>query len=96
MFYNDYGHGPDAKWMKKKGDKVYELVKYLVENSCKIHGIAFQLHVDLNFDDELIEGVRANIKRYAELPLFVHITDLDVRCVPADDDSSKCKTSWGQ
>ena len=95
MMYNDYGHGANAKWMKTKSDKVYNLVKYLLDNSCKIHGVSFQLHVDLNFDDELINAVKANIKRYAELGIFVHITDLDVRCVPDDTDESKCKTTWG-
>lgn len=65
---------------KKKSDKVYNMVKRLKERNCGITGVGFQLHVDLGFDDEQLEGVRSNMKRLNELGLTVHFTEIDVKC----------------
>ena len=61
LFYNDFNHGPAASRYKAKSDAVYELVKELKEKDCPIHGVGFQMHIQNDFSDEMVEGFRSNI-----------------------------------
>lgn len=73
LFYNDYG----AETLNKKSDGIYALVKKLKADGVPIHGIGFQTHIA--FDQDLAEAsVRANFKRFADLGLKIHITEMDV------------------
>jgi len=65
---------------KIKSDKVYNMIKGLVDSGCPIHGVAFQSHLDITIHDAHFEGMRSNIKRYHDLGLIVHISEIDVRC----------------
>ena len=38
------------------------------------------MHIDFDFSDADIEGVRTNMKRYAAIGVDVQITELDVKC----------------
>ncbi len=74
LFYNDYGIG----FGENKLDKVYKIVKGMIERNVPIHGIGFQMHLNekasYNPDD-----LRAAIRLIETLGLQVHITEMDVK-----------------
>lgn len=82
LLYNDYGHElptlPNA-------NPVFDLVKTLKDKEL-IDGVGMQMHflggpenLDPNMPiQELEGGIRAQIERYAEIGVKVHITELDV------------------
>lgn len=74
LFYNDYG----AEGMNRKSDRVYALVKGMLERNVPIHGVGLQLHLT-EAGVPRPEEVQRNIERLAELGLQVHITELDIR-----------------
>ena len=80
LFYNDYGAESTAGWQSTKSDKVYNFLKDLIDRGCPVHGVGLQSHITLKYDEEMLEGVRENIRRLGELGLIVHITELDVKC----------------
>lgn len=65
---------------KIKSDKVYNLIKNLTARGCPIDGVGFQNHIDINYNTSFFKSVDANMKRYAELGIKVHITEMDVKC----------------
>ena len=79
MFYNDYDILSGSGWMQNKADKVFEFVKTLQSRGCGITGIGMQAHIDTKFGP-LMDGVAANMKRYADIGIIVHITELDIAC----------------
>ena len=80
LFYNDYG----AEGLNAKSDKVYELVKGMLDRGVPVHGVGLQMHLSIE-DAPDPEEVRANIQRLGDLGLQVHITAMDVR-LPDDPD----------
>ena len=52
-----------------------------------------QMHIDVEFPDDMINGFQLNMQRYGELGIHVHITELDVKCKP-NSDSASCKNEW--
>lgn len=76
LFYNDYGHYSMTGWGQKKSDAIFNLIKDMKARGCPIHGVGFQMHLDVTFDDASNEGFKANLKRYEELNVDVHITEL--------------------
>jgi len=90
MFYNDYQHesmtyqGPyQNSRYDIKSDQVFELVSNLTAENCGIDGVGFQSHFDINISDDDLDGIRANIRRYADIGILVHMTEIDVRCCRA-------------
>lgn len=79
LFYNDYAHASMTGRQKGKSDAVYNMIKDLKDKNCSIHGVGFQLHVDVTYNDS-IEGVIQNMQRYDELGIKVHFTEIDVKC----------------
>jgi endo-1,4-beta-xylanase len=80
LFYNDYG----TEGLNAKSDKVYELVKGMLDRGVPVHGVGLQMHLGIeNVPDP--EDVRANMQRLGDLGLQVHITAMDVR-LPDDTD----------
>ena len=77
LFYNDYS----AEGMNAKSDQVYELVKSMKQRNVPIDGVGLQFHWDLHAHTDL-QDVAANMKRLGDLGLEVHITELDIKCVP--------------
>ena len=65
-----------------KSDVVYNYVKDLKERDCGITGVGMQLHIKVSVDDDWLEGVRQNVKRYNDLGLTVHFTEIDIKCDP--------------
>jgi endo-1,4-beta-xylanase len=79
LFYNDYG----GEGQTGKADAIYNLVKGMRDRGIPIDGVGFQTHLvtdgyPLNADFE------ANLKRFTDLGLEVHITEMDIRLpIPA-------------
>lgn len=82
LFYNDYG----AVSMNPKADRMYELVKGLLQRKVPIDGVGFQFHINHNMSF-LMPSIESNLKRFAALGLEVQITELDIR---ACDEWSTC------
>ncbi len=71
LFYNDYNESSPEKC-----EKIYHLVKSLLEKDVPIHGIGLQAH--WNLYGPSLENIRAAIERYASLGVQLHITEMDV------------------
>jgi endo-1,4-beta-xylanase len=74
LFYNDYS----AETMNRKSNAVYALVQDLLEKGVPIHGVGFQMHVELGGAPSL-RAVQRNMERLGALGLEVQITEMDVR-----------------
>lgn len=71
LFYNDYFAVYPAK-----RDKIYRMVKKLLEEGVPIHGIGIQGHWDLNWPS--INHIRTAIEKFASLDLEIQITEMDI------------------
>jgi len=78
LFYNDYNIASSTGWSAAKSQKVYDMVKSMKQRGIPIDGVGLQLHIDLTYD--LVDGVRQNMQRLADLGLEIHITELDIGC----------------
>jgi len=78
LFYNDY-----HETVPTKREKIYKLVKELLDRGTPIHGIGLQAH--WNIYEPSIEDIRVAIERYASLGLPLHITELDLPMFGNDD-----------
>ena len=79
LFYNDYC----ADEINAKSDAIYDIVCGLLEQGVPIHGVGLQMHVNVQYRPRP-DSVARNIRRFAELGLDVHITEMDVALdVPA-------------
>lgn len=74
LFYNDYG----TEEVNDKSNRVYELVKGLLDKGVPIHGVGLQMHVNASsYPDS--QSIAANVRRLAALGLKVNISEMDVR-----------------
>jgi len=80
-FYNDF----NMITSQSKADKVYKLIKDLHDRDCGITGVGFQSHITIDYGHYDI--LRSDLKRYQELGLDVHITELSVKC-------EYCNETW--
>jgi endo-1,4-beta-xylanase len=71
LFYNDYA----VEELNAKSDAMYKMVKDMLKRGVPIHGVGLQMHIS---SLPSIESLAANIKRFNDLGLEVHITELDV------------------
>ncbi|GAB6927754.1 endo-1,4-beta-xylanase [Paenibacillus sp. JCM 10914] len=78
LFYNDYNESHP-----NKRDKIYKLVKSLLEQGTPIHGVGLQAH--WNLYDPHLDDIRAAIEKYASLGLQLQLTELDVSMFAFDD-----------
>jgi endo-1,4-beta-xylanase len=77
LFYNDNG----AEAVNAKSDAIYAMVKDFRQRSVPIDGVGMQMHLfDLQAD---FGSMAANIARFTELGVQVHITEMDV-ALPLD------------
>jgi len=74
LFYNDYS----ADGLNRKSDAMYAMVRMLLEQGVPIHGVGLQMHLCIG-DDIHPASIAANIKRFNDLGLDVHVTEMDVR-----------------
>jgi endo-1,4-beta-xylanase len=78
LFYNDYNESDPLK-----RDKIYTLVKSLLEQGVPIHGIGLQAHWSLYAP--ALDEIRAAIEKYASLGLRLQLTELDVSMFRHED-----------
>ena len=73
LFYNDYGMElPGAK-----SDACYALLRGLLDDGVPLHGVGFQYH--LGVENTLdYDACTANLRRFHELGLDIHFTELDM------------------
>jgi endo-1,4-beta-xylanase len=77
LFYND----AEAETMNAKSDAIYAMVRDFREHGVPIDGVGLQMHIaNLHADDA---SISANIKRFTDLGVQVHITEMDV-ALPVD------------
>ncbi len=75
LFYNDYGAEAD----NSKSDAIYAMAQDFLNRGVPLHGIGYQMHIsDIDYN-----SLRSNFKRFNDLGLDLHITEMDVR-VPVD------------
>ncbi|WP_416151386.1 endo-1,4-beta-xylanase [Salipaludibacillus sp. HK11] len=78
LFYNDYN-----ECHPEKLEKIYRLVKSLVDKGVPIHGVGLQAH--WNLFKPTIEDIRIALERYASLGLQIQITEMDVSVFDWED-----------
>jgi endo-1,4-beta-xylanase len=78
LFYNDYNESNP-----EKREKIYKLVKSLVDKGIPIHGVGLQAH--WNLVNPGLEDIRTAIERYASLGLKLHLTELDISVFNFED-----------
>jgi len=75
LFYNDYS----ADGLNAKSDAIYNMVKDMKSRGIPIDGVGFQMHISVDYYPSF-DQIAANIKRFGDLSLEVHITEMDVQC----------------
>lgn len=78
LFYNDYNESHPHK-----REKIYKLVKDLIDKEIPVDGIGLQAH--WNLEDPHLDDIRRAIEKYASLGLKLHITEMDVSIFNFDD-----------
>ncbi len=81
LYYNDYNAADPAK-----SQKIYDLVKSLLDRGVPVHGIGMQGHWDVYVP--ALDLIRRAIERYASLGVSVQITELDVSLFRFEDDTA--------
>lgn len=84
LFYNDYNETEPTK-----RDKIYKLVRSLVEKDVPIHGIGMQGH--WNIYGPSLDEIRQAIELYASLGLQLHVTELDLSMFKHEDKRTDLK-----
>ncbi|HOK26461.1 MAG TPA: endo-1,4-beta-xylanase [Bacteroidales bacterium] len=84
LFYNDYNTENPAK-----RDKIYNMLKGLLDKGIPVHGIGLQGHWSVSSPSE--KELRDAIEKYSSLGLQVQITELDVSVYGWNEDFSKRK-----
>ena len=67
--------------MNPKSDQMYNLVKSMQDRGIPIDGVGLQFHWSLS-NAGMLDQVVQNMDRFDKLGLEVHITELDIKCVP--------------
>lgn len=78
LFYNDYNESDPHK-----RERIYRLVRSLLDQGVPIHGVGLQAH--WNLYDPSLDDMRAAIERYAQLGLQLQLTELDVSVFRFED-----------
>lgn len=82
LIYNDYS----AETVNSKSDAIYAMAQDFLSRGVPLHGIGFQMHlISINYS-----SMRTNFKRFNDLGLKLHITEMDVR-IPVDSNGVPTK-----
>ena len=85
LFYNDYNEISPVK-----REKIFRLVKSLKDAGVPIHGLGLQGHWAVN---EPSEGqLDSTLKRFSELGVTLHVTELDISVYPKEHDARAKRT----
>ncbi len=71
LFYNDYNECDPLK-----RERIYNLMKNLIDRGAPIQGFGMQTHYNINKPD--LDEVKKSIEFYASLGLRIHITEMDI------------------
>ena len=82
LFYNDYNTERPVK-----RDKIYRLLKKLIEQKVPIHGVGLQAHWSIYEPSE--QELRDAIELYSSLGLQIHVTELDMSVYPWEKNKRK-------
>jgi endo-1,4-beta-xylanase len=74
LFYNDFS----ADEVNPKSTAIYGVLRDLLKQGVPVHGVGLQMHLDL-WDPPQPRRVADNIRRFNDLGLEVHITEMDVK-----------------
>ena len=74
LIYNDHA----AEGLNDKSQAIYAMIQGFVQLGIPIDGVGLQMHIWL-YGPPTPQELAANMRRYAELGLQVHITEMDVR-----------------
>ncbi|MCL2775400.1 MAG: endo-1,4-beta-xylanase [Oscillospiraceae bacterium] len=77
LFYNDYSTEVPAK-----REKIYRLLKSLINKGVPVHGIGLQAHYNICCD---VNELRKSIDLFSSLGLTVQITELDISVYKPDE-----------
>jgi endo-1,4-beta-xylanase len=80
LFLNDYG----IEGLSAKSDSFYGLAKELLDRGCPLHGVGLQMHLAIAESSSFpkpptVQELEDNLKRFGELGLEIHITEMDVQ-----------------
>jgi endo-1,4-beta-xylanase len=81
LFYNDY----DCYERNKKSDALYAMVKDFKNRGIPIQGVGFQMHLFIDGQKRNLpdfKRVTENIKRFTDLGIEMHFTEVDVAMQP--------------
>ncbi len=81
LFYNDY----NTEFSGKR-EKIYRLLKKLIDAGVPVHGVGLQGHWNLRNPSE--KDLRATIEKFSSLGLKIQITELDVSVYTSDEKDS--------
>ena len=84
LFYNDYNETDPVK-----RDKIFKLVRSMLDKNIPIHGIGMQAH--WNIYGPTINEIRSALELYASLGLRIHITELDLSMFRFEDQRADLK-----
>jgi len=94
LFYND----DNIEGLDENSTRLYNQIKELKNRGIPIHGVGFQMHV--NYDDSFkFQDIATNMKRYSNIGVKVHITEMDVSlktAQPSQDLLQKQAEVFGQ
>jgi endo-1,4-beta-xylanase len=77
LFYNE----AETEAINPKSDAIYAMVRDFLQRGVPINGIGLQMHIaNLHAD---VPSISANIKRFTDLGVQVHITEMDI-ALPVD------------
>jgi endo-1,4-beta-xylanase len=74
LFLNDYG----IAGIGRKSNGLYDLAANLIADGVPLDGIGMQMHLTLGDTPDYYD-LRANMNRFGDLGLVVHISEMDVR-----------------
>jgi len=75
LFLNDY----NLEWSSQKLDSFVSMVNELKAQSIPIHGVATQMHININISNNAIDNMFIKL---ASTGLKVHVSELDIRINP--------------
>jgi len=81
LVINDYGIIGGGR----KADTLYRVVKELLDDGVPVHAVGFQTHW-MGRGHPSPEKITANLQRFADLGLEVHVTEMDVATTPLKGD----------
>lgn len=81
LVINDYGIIGGGR----KADTLYRVVKQLLDDGVPVHAVGFQTHW-LGKAHPTADRITANLQRFADLGLEVHVTEMDVATTPLEGD----------